>query len=284
MIAFKTHASNPNKKYISLNYYPWQMEEIAEDQKDFYSSQGWSVMTKSDYEVYCNNYQSEVDAYQIEVDNEKLKIFTLVDPFYRSSPPSKIDFTMHLKNGILLEKKVVMHPNGRPLIAKYYWPDSSVNTNIVAEIKFEFIDNASGFMIERKELLGYYLGDNTCPEHYMIHNRKYDFNSVREASESLQERVDARSNIVQEVKIVAHSTLVKMFMMQGKTIVQANGLAIQAGSLFFEEYRTKVSNFIEVASSAFKETILADTTTLFLNEYCAPNVTLRQYIYGRLSY
>lgn len=284
MIAFKTHASNPNKKYISLNYYPWVMENISLDQADFYASQGWSVVTEADYEIYINNYQSELDAYQIELSNEKLKIMQYVDPSFRNFDPSKIDFTMHLKKGILLEKKVDMLSNGRPGVAKYYYPDSSVNTNLVAEIKFEFIDNSSKFMIERKEWLGYYLGDQTVPEYYLIHHRKYNFSVVKEAAESLQERVNARSNIVQEVKIVAHSCIVGSYMMQGKSSVEANGLAILDGGLFFNQYRTHVSNFIEVADPSFKNSILSDSTNSFLNFYVAPNVTARQYIYSRLNY
>ena len=148
----------------------------------------------------------------------------------------------------------------------------------------EFIDNSSKFMIERKELLGYYNGDNTVSEHYLIHHRKYNFNIVKEAAESLQERVDARSNIIQEVKIFVHNGILMDYIKKGKTIAEANLLAIQDGGAFFNQYRTQLSNFIEVADPSLKNIVISDTSHAFLNLYIAENVTARQYFYSRLNY
>ena len=284
LIAFKTHSTNPRRPSLTLDQMPWQIEYIKENQSDSYRNTGWSVMNQEDYDNYILNCDNERINYEQELINSKLKVYDILQPEFKHYHPSKIDFTMHLKTNILLEKKVIMTANGRPQIAQYYYPDSSVNTNLVAEIKFEFIDNSSKFMIERKEWLGYYLADLSIPEYYLIHHRKYNFSVVKEAAESLQERVDARSNIVQEVKIIAHSCIVGSYMMQGKSSVEANGLAIQDGGLFFNQYRTHISNFIEVADPSFKNAVLTDSTNAFLNYYVAPNVTARQYIYGRLNY
>lgn len=284
LVAFKTHAANPKKISLVLDKMPWQVETISDEVSESYRNTGWSVMTQQDYDAYILSCQSEQDAYDQEQKNKNLKIIKLVQSEFKHYHPSKIDFTMHLITNTLLEKKVTMAANGRPSVAKYYYPDSSLEDNLMCEIKFEFIDNSSKFMVERKEWLGYYNGDNTVPEYYLIHHRKYNFNVVKEAAESLQERVDARSNIIQEVKIVVHNGILMDYITKGKSVAEANLLAIQDGGAFFNQYRTQISNFIEVADPSLKNIVLSDTSHNFLNLYVAPNVTARQYFYGRLNY
>lgn len=284
LIAFKTHSANPKKMSAVLDRMPWQVENISEEIAESYRNTGWSVMTQTDYDNYVLNCASEQEAYEQELVNSKLKVFDFLQAEFKHYHPSKIDFTMHLKTNVLLEKKVIMLSNGRPFVAKYYYPDSTNEDNLIAEIKFEFIDNSSKFMVERKEWLGYYLGDGTIPEYYLIHHRKYNFNVVKEAAESLQERVDARSNIIQEVKIVSHNAILKDYLMKGKTMTEANFLAIQDGGTFFNEFRQQISNFIEVADPSFKNAVYSDTKYSLLNLYAATNVTVRQYVYSRLNY
>ena len=127
---------------------------------------------------------------------------------------SKIDFTMHLKDGVLLIKKVDMLANGRPSVAKYYWPSVSDN-NLMCAIDFEFTDNAMKFMIDRKEKLKYYRQDGSFEGPFTIHQRSYDFTNIKEATESIQERTQARKNIIDENKASDHLTCTPLPVLKG---------------------------------------------------------------------
>ena len=77
------------------------------------------------------------------------RIVYLINKQFQKLPLENIDFKRHMLPNIALNKKVTMLPNGRPDKAEYY-----NGTDLVAEIRFEFIDS-SGLMIDRKEYLYY---------------------------------------------------------------------------------------------------------------------------------
>lgn len=284
LIAFKTHASNPDKPVGMPNDNPWFVEHIEDELEETYRNQFYSVMNQADYDAYVLNQAAAVQIYLDNIEGKRLRVRDLLSKEFKAYAAPKIDFTIHLEKNILLVKKVIMAANGRPIKAKYYYPDKSKEDNLVAEINFEFVDNASKFMVERKEWLGYYQKDGTIPEQFMIHHRAYDFTDLKEASESLAERVEARTNIIAELKIVIQTLLITNAMQAGHSAGEAAMISITEGTIFFNDYKDSIRNFIEVASSEFKTGIYSDTTYAFLNQYIKPNVTCRQYIFDRLTY
>lgn len=279
-IAFKTHSQNPNNT-TTMSQYPWVSETISPEKESAYAAQGYYVFDPMDYDQYLIDHAGEASTWETVRYDSTLRIRDLLHPEFVNYHPSKIDFTMHLLPNTLLVKKITMAKNGRPVVAKYYHPTTG---EIVCEIKYEFIDNGSRFMIDRKEKLGYYQNNGLVPAYYTIHHRSYDFNILNEATESLAERVEARGNIIQEVKIVCHSFMVGMYMAQGQNVTQASTSAITLGQTFFNAFRLDIADFIEVASDKFKINIAADTTFTWIDGNIAPGVTLRQYIVDRVTY
>lgn len=285
-IAFKIHSQNPNNQTV-MNMYPWLQDNIQDHQSDEYIRDGWQVLDEVEYEKYKELYKEELDRYEQSRQDTFLRVRKYLHSDFFYFHPSKIDFTIHLKQNILLRKEVEMYKSGRPKVAKYYSPDTN---ELVCEIKFEFVNNSSGFMISRKELLGYYQNDGTCTEYYTIHHRTYDFNNINQATESMNERVSARSNIIQEIKIVINSSLIKWLIDYGDAPSVAMNKSLVIGKDFFAEYRFEISDFIEVASPGFKQKILLQDKDVenpkypWLEKLLAPNVTLRNWIYDRLTY
>lgn len=278
-VAFKQHRQNPNNQTTMANY-PWIAEVIEDDREQEFSDQGFIVMYEVDYPAYVALHENEIVAWEREKTAKVLRIRELVHPDFKNYHPSKIDFTIHLNPNVLLKKKVTMAKNGRPTFAKYYNTDDK----LVCEIRCDFIDNGSKFMIDRKEWLGYYQNDDTCPEYYLIHHRTYDFTNINEATESLQERVTARSNIIQEIKIVSQSFMVGMYMAQGQSVTTASLSSIVLGKTFFNAFRFEISDFIEIASNDFKNNIANTVDFPWLDGKINATTTLRQYIVDRLMY
>lgn len=285
-IAFKIHSQNPNNQ-TSLNMYPWIEAPIKDEESDQYIRDGWQVMNENEFAQYKATYESEVEYFANNVKDETLRVRQYLHQDFVHFHPSKIDFTLHLKPNINLIKNITMLKNGRPLVAKYYAPDTGLQ---ICEIKFEFVNNSAGFMTKRKELLGYCRNDGKIDEYYSIHSRDYNFANITQATESLSERVQARSNIIQEIKIVLNNTLINYLISYGDNPIVANNKSLIIGKDFFNEYRFEISDFIEVASPGFKGKILLQDNGLenpkypWLNAFVAPNVTLRMWIYDRLTY
>lgn len=279
-IAFKKYSQNPQND-TGMSNYPWVSAEIEDDEEGHYLESNWAVMSRDAYNEYMSRHSNEIVTYNTHLNNTQLRIFDLVHNDFRFNDPSKIDFTIHLKNGVLLKKETEMIKNGRPLIARYYHPTTN---DMVAEIKFVFIDNAYKFMAQREEWLGYYNHAGIITEYYLIHKRTYDFTKLDQATESMQERVTARNTIIQGLKIVINSFLVQYHVAQGNSVSTSAAKAIVTGGTFFNNYRNNISDFIEVASGSFKTNVLADTTFPWLDNPIAPGVSVRAYIVDRITY
>lgn len=199
---------------------------------------------------------------------------------------SKVDFTMHLTEGVLLIKKVDMLTNGRPSIARYYWPYVS-EENLICSIDYEFTDNAMKFMVDRKEKLKYYREDGTFAGPFTIHHRTYDFNNLKEATESIQERVQARRNIIDEVKVFLNGFIVQKSMLEGQNQGQANVTAMTLGGGFMQTHQAKINAWIETAAGDLKpylQNTNNDTQEPFLDWYIQAGVRVRDYFLNRITY
>jgi len=262
--------------YIAIKTDSFELINAESSEADLIA-RGFEILTLAQYQEYISNQNAIQDSSAAT----ELRILELVHPNFIDNDPSKIDFTIHLLPNVILTKKITMAKNGRPIVAKYYHP---LKNTLVAEIQYVFTDNASKFMIERKEILGYYQNNNICSEYYVIHKRNYDFNIINEATDSLNERIQARQSIFQEIKITIYGFLVQYFMSQGQSFYDANINALLIGKNFFNTFRPDIADFIEVASGDFKNNVLSDINYSWLNENIAPLVSVRFYIADRLTY
>jgi len=287
--AFKTydHApANQTPRGIPLDW-PWLVQDIDDHDEASFADAGFIVLWPEEYDDYKFQRQESYDfwaaTYNAEIQAQGLRVSDLLDESFKTLHPSKIDFTMHLKPNIALLKKVTMLANGRPSVAKYYFA-SIAPDNLICEIAFEFDTNSLGFMTARREKLAYYRNDGTRGDQYLIHERHYDFGISFEACESLQERVQARTNIFQEIKMVVNGFLIQYFVAQGNGLATASGLALAQGKALTTKYRFDIDDFVQLATPDFKNNVLADTEFAWLDANIAAGVTVRQYIAGKLSY
>lgn len=253
--------------------------------------------TLQDLQAYLD--QSNLSEYQKQVlindfngvPNEpieeiKHKVTDLIHHNFVGLDISKVDFTIHLKENTVLIKKVDMLPNGRPIVAKYYYPTVAPE-NLICSIDFEFVDNSMKFMVERREFLKYYKTDGTFSGPFLIHKRIYDFVNLKEATESIQERSQARRNIIDEVKVFLNGFIVQKSMMEGQSATDANITAMVIGGTFMQLHKAKLDAWIETAAGDLKPYLLnanADTQEPFLDWLVQPNVKVRDYFLNRISY
>lgn len=243
------------------------------------------IVDLSDYQKQClrndfNGIPNEI------IFADKYKVTDLIHPNFSGLHISKVDFTIHLKENIVLLKKVEMLPNGRPVVARYYYPTVAPE-NLICTIEFEFVDNSMKFMIERKEYLKYYKEDGTTSDAFLIHKRLYDFTNLKEATESIQERSQARRNIIDEVKVFLNGFIVQKSMMEGKSIAESNMIAMSLGGGFMQNHQNKINAWVETASGDLKPYLLNssnETQEDFLNWYVQAGVRVRDYFLSRISY
>jgi hypothetical protein len=212
-------------------------------------------------------------------ENLRIRALDLIHDDFKYLENSKVDFTVHLKDGVNLIKKYEMLPNGRPAKSKYYWPTVD-EKNLICEIKFEFTNNLMGFMTRRIEKLGYYSIGGKVAEYTVISDRTFDFTNIQEASLSVRERSDARSNIMNEIKTYLNGFLMAYYPMIGKTYADV----MNDGGAFWKSYLPEIQSWIETASTDFKNKLNADTANQILNITMAPSVTIRTYIISRITY
>lgn len=216
----------------------------------------------------------------------ELRVSALLHDNFKSNSPSKIDFTLHLMDNVLLIKKVDMAKNGRPVQAKYYSPTISPS-NLIATIDYGFVDNAMKFMIERTESLKYYRNDGEAVGPFLIHKRTYDFANIREATESIQERSTARRNIIDEIKVFLNGFIVAKTMAQGADIVTANITAMSLGGAFMSTHNVKINAFVETAANDLKTYLInasGANQEPFLEWHVSTGVRVRDYFVDRISY
>ncbi len=186
-----------------------------------------------------------------------------VEPTFDTHPINCIDFTLHLKPDIALNKVVTMLDNGRPGESKYY-----IGTELMAKICFEFVDYNS-LMVDKKLKL-YYVkkdlgesGEDLFSQPVLIKHKIYDLTDAKDGSASVQERVDARGEIVSALK--AHLSGV---LMQSLTLSMTEVIALITP--FWHECELQRTDFIEFGSSSWKDYLdaidLATTTYTFLSQ------------------
>lgn len=293
--AVKFFSQSPDNEPFKLEGvpldWPWHQHQIKETQVEQYQQSGWTVFTPDEYRQYLEDRQPKFDLWwsnrEAAANETRLRVLSLVEEKFSNYHPSKIDFTIHLKPNVVLNKKVTMLRNGRPEKAEYFYLGEKI-----CEIKFEFEVNAFNFMIRRSEKLAYVQGNGELGPFYLIKDKTFDMANFADKSEVVEERVDGRQYIMKEIKSVLNDVLGLYYIMlpppeQKKTPEQ---LWQMAGE-FWLNYSSDIDSWFNTATGDFKTKVSEDTQFAFLNLIVPVQIsqeaeakTVRQYIIDRLTY
>lgn len=271
--------------------WPWKQLSITENQKEEYLSHGWTIFTPEEYRQYLDDRQPKFDLWWANREaaryQSRLRVLDLVQDAFSNYHPAKIDFTIHLKPNVVLNKMVKMLKNGRPEKAEYFYGSEKI-----CEIKFEFVVNEQNFVTERKELLGYVQGDGDVPAYYLIRHKIYDMSNFADKAEVVEERSYARQYIMKEIKSVINDVLGLYYIVMAAPEVRKTPqeLWTMAGN-FWTLYSSAIDSWYNTATWELKHMIETDTSVEFLNLIVPPQIsqdaepkTVRQYIIDRITY
>jgi hypothetical protein len=271
--------------------WPWRSQQIPNEQQQLFEDLGWTIFTEQGFQDYLAANQESFDVWwnnrQSQINETRLKVLDLVQEEFVNYHPSKIDFTIHLKPNIVLNKKVTMLRNGRPEKAEYF-----LGADKICEIKFEFTVNQFNFITQRTEKLAYVMGNGSLSDYYTIKSKIYDMTNFADKAEVTEERVDARVYIMKEIKSVLNDVLGLYYIVlppveQKKTPEELWQLA----GTFWSAYSTDIDSWYNTATGDFKAKILADNSFDFLELVVPPQIsqeaspkTVRNYIADRITY
>ncbi len=291
LYAIKTYSQNQNRPQGIPVEWPEKQIQIDESEKQNFEQLGWLCLTSDEYKAYLEKYQ---EAFNTWFDNQedarfdsRLKILDLVDDPFRLYHPAKIDFTIHLKPGIVLQKTTKMARNGRPEVCEYYYENQKM-----AEIKFEFDVDARNFVRRWREHLGYVRGDGTIKDWYPISDKSFSQSDLADRAAVIDERSSARQMIMKEIKAVLSDVLILHYVLLPELPDKKTPEEIWAiAGAFWNQYSSSIDAWYNTATSELKEKIQADTETEFLDLNAPANFTqdesdktVRQYIIDRITY
>lgn len=204
------------------------------------------------------------------------RIMELINNDFKGLPLENIDFKHHAKRDIALNKHVVMLPNGRPDKSEYFY-----NGDLVAEIRFSFQDQ-NYLMTEKKLHLYYVREDGTYSEPILIKHKIYDHTDLKDGSDAVKERIDAREEIVAGMKAFLSGVLMQAL---NQTIDQV----IITITPFWDETKANRDKFIEFGTDEWKNQITVIDLGSTPHTYLAipinqEGTTVKDYLIGSLNY
>lgn len=281
LIAFKTYDQAPvNTRPPSVPLeWVWSQLEIPENQAESFRLGGFKVMTEAEFKNYLDQRSGEfylwANAYDFSKPGEVLRVLELVDDNYKSLPIQKIDFRLHLRSEVYLQKSVVMLANGRPQKALYTY-----NGQLIAEINFTFEVDAFNFMTRRIETLTYFKKSDMRLPSFVIYDQSFDRSNPYHLRQIMSERSEARSLIIEEIKAFLNGVLAAYYGPQGKTYVE---LLTMVGA-FWAKYSNSIDAWINVGSPQFQYELTIDRELELLTVPVAQGVTVKDYILSKTSY
>lgn len=203
------------------------------------------------------------------------KITALIDEQFDDLTINLVDFKRHLRAEIVLDKTLTRGLDGRPVQKDYFYSGTQY-----AKLIYTFVTNADNFVIERTESIYYIKNDDTDGIEVKISHRTYDPTNLGDVALMMQERTQARSFIIEEIKAFTAGVLQQAPM----TIPQIIALTIG----FWNDHSGLMNEFIGLGYEGFKDAIAAiDTTVDYTWLGTVWNVdgdTLQDYFVSRLSY
>ncbi|MGZ3773034.1 MAG: hypothetical protein ACXVCY_04610 [Pseudobdellovibrionaceae bacterium] len=258
----------------------WPVEVI---EKATIAPSGYELMDYNDYIAYTNFHRNEynawADTFSTSLDNpafaHTLRVFKLIHKQFNIDHPSKIDFRRHLAPEINLAKSTSMLSNGRPEKSVYSYQGEKI-----AEILFAFETNSLNFMTRRTEKLGYYNNADQVDEHYVIYDQHYDLSNPVDMRIVTQERSDARSTILAEIRGNINVVLAEKYLPLGWTYKDILNLAGE----FWKKYGVNIDSWVNTGADNLKTDLLNDTQFEFLAYTTPQGQVIRDYIIQKISY
>lgn len=269
----------------------WRQQSIDQKSVAQFQQMGWTCFTPTEYKAYLDERQSKFNLWfnnrAVMANKTRLKVLDLVDDSFKRFHPSKIDFTIHLRPDVVLNKETKMLKNGRPEKAEYYYQGEKI-----CEIKFEFDVSPLNFVTARRELLGYVQGDGQIAQYFLIRNKTFDMSNFADKSEVVEERVSARQYIMKEIKAVLNDVLGYYYIIAAPPESRKTPQELwKIAGDFWTKYSGDIDAWYNTATEEFKDKILADTEFAFMDLIAptvitqeAENKSVRQYIIDRITY
>lgn len=272
---------------LMVHYYP------ATTQKNFGSKYPGCVqidITGTDPRAYTwngsepvldTNYTPPEEANPV---GDDLLIEEVLENQFKKYKFNAVDFKRHLKPPNALDKRTYKRTDGRPEKAEYFIVRDDETEVLVATVYFYFIINPEGVVTRRTEHLKYKRKNGNETDPIVIKNKVYNLLNKEDFTLAIEESEKGRKHIISEIKGVLLGRLTE----ENPTLTPKQVKAL--GKPFFNEQKTNIENFIELADEDFRDAVLAiDLNTTphdWLSVEVVPSsgVTLKDYMVATLTY
>ena len=240
----------------------------------------WVRLTEQGYEDYITDVDRVArynTALAYSTNSITLRISSIIDDSFSTLPIDKIDFRRHLKEGIYLNKVVVMLKNGRPSYCTYEYDGTTY-----VRIRFEFTHNSFNLVTNKKTWLGFYNANGDVLHEYILTDETTDLSTLYGLQKAVNERYQARSYIFDEIKSYVNAVILQVYTQQGKSYEEV----LAAGGNFWKDYSTEISSWCHIGgTSIISDKISTETKYEFLDLPSGySDMTLREWIINRITY
>ena len=240
----------------------------------------WVRLTEQGYEDYITDVDRVArynTALAYSTNSRTLRISSIIDDSFSTLPIDKIDFRRHLKEGIYLNKVVVMLKNGRPSYCTYEYDGTTY-----VRIRFEFTHNSFNLVTNKKIWLGFYNANGDILHEYILTDETTDLSTLYGLQKAVNERYQARSYIFDEIKSYVNAVILQVYTQQGKSYEEV----LAAGGNFWKDYSSEISSWCHIGgTSIISDKISTETKYEFLDLPSGySDMTLREWIINRITY
>ena len=240
----------------------------------------WVRLTEQGYEDYITDVDRVArynTALAYSTNSITLRISSIIDDSFSTLPIDKIDFRRHLKEGIYLNKVVVMLKNGRPSYCTYEYGGTTY-----ARIRFEFTHNSFNLVTNKKTWLGFYNTNGDILHEYILTDETTDLNTLYGLQKAVNERYQARSYVFDEIKSYVNAVILQVYTQQGKSYEEV----LVDGGNFWKDYSAEISSWCHIGgTSTISDKISIETKYGFLDLPSGySTMTLREWIINRITY
>lgn len=240
----------------------------------------WVRLTEQGYEDYITDVDRVArynTALAYSTNSRTLRISSIIDDSFSTLPIDKIDFRRHLKEGICLNKVVVMLKNGRPSYCTYEYDGTTY-----VRIRFEFTHNSFNLVTNKKTWLGFYNTNGDILHEYILTDETTDLSTLYGLQKSVNERYQARSYIFDEIKSYVNAVILQVYTQQVKSYEEV----LAASGNFWKDYSAEISSWCHIGgTSIISDKISTETKYEFLDLPSGySDMTLREWIINRITY
>jgi len=245
--------------------------EIENDEITYFSFDEISDIPHTMLELYTDVENNKISNY---------KISPYVDVNFTDDRIHLVDFKRHLQADVALVKKNHREANGRPTYNEYFY-----NDELMAKITFTFISNENNLLTQRSETLQYVKNDDSFGTEIVIKNKFYNLSDPSDAALVTQERICARTYIVDALNIFILGVLMNYHPDKTQNDV------IEMMLMYWEECEISRKRFIDLGLPSWKNEIeaidindLPADCTWFAYVINGEGTTVKDYAYNTLNY